>query len=380
MGFQQLRTRDCQVESSPRPLHGFTLVELFVAISIIGVLVALLFPALNAARESSRRTACSNNLRQFGITFHVYAQHHRGKLSSGAFDWIEEGAVKDIGWVADCVAYGVPVGEMLCPANPGQSSETLNQLLTAEKDAFNQCVDPIGRPHSEEPDGTPVLNPCRKFLESNLAPVSEQRAELIRTEVIEKFFNTNYTASWLFVRTRPHLDKGGNIVAKTPGCTASLKSRDSTKGPLSLGVPDAARTPGNIIPLLADGAIVGALRMDIGPLKAGTLTTGSFTRGPVHRQTMEPPTFSDGKPRNGANGWWSVWDKKVLQDYRGFAPVHRGVCNVLMVDGSVQAFVDANGDGLLNNGFPVTAGNGFADDKVELEGRDMFSKASLRRL
>jgi prepilin-type N-terminal cleavage/methylation domain-containing protein/prepilin-type processing-associated H-X9-DG protein len=47
--------------------HGFTLVELLVVIAIVGSLVAMLFPAVQAARESSRRVACQNNMRQIGI-------------------------------------------------------------------------------------------------------------------------------------------------------------------------------------------------------------------------------------------------------------------------------------------------------------------------
>jgi prepilin-type N-terminal cleavage/methylation domain-containing protein/prepilin-type processing-associated H-X9-DG protein len=349
--------------------RAFTLVELLVVVSIITLLVALLFPALSAAREASRQSVCQNNLRQFGVGLMAYAQGHRDKLCSGAFSWKYDGCVTEVGWVADLVNSGTPVGTMLCPSNRARISGVYEELLTIAANA-DTCAERLGSPPAKLPDGTLRTNACRQ-LDS-----AADKPTVIRDQVFAKGYNTNYIATWFLVRTEPLLDASGNL-RFSAGCPASLKSRASTVGPLTRARIDSAKASASFIPLLGDAAATGFLSQTIGPVLQGSPYAKTFTNGPVKDPTMDAPVFSSGTSYEGASGWWAGW-KVTLQDYRGFSPLHRGICNILFADGSVKRFRDENDDGLLNNGFTPAPANGFTAAAVELRPNEVASRWRLQ--
>ena len=110
-----MQTNHLGTDTSRSSKHGFTLVELLVVVAIIGILVALLLPAVQAARASARSMQCSSRMRQIGLALHNFANSHHGRFPEVHGHGFED----EESWIFTLGPYLEDVDLMrICPDDP----------------------------------------------------------------------------------------------------------------------------------------------------------------------------------------------------------------------------------------------------------------------
>jgi prepilin-type N-terminal cleavage/methylation domain-containing protein len=315
---------------------AFTLVELLVVIAIIGILVALLLPAIQAAREAARRAQCLNNCRQIGLAIHNFHDSKKNlppsRNGDGYLTWaalilpyMEETSLGSLMKVGDTFAKHpiqfreTPIPSYLCPTRDHDrltsipsGQEIPNLPLIGANIAKGSGTAVGARGDYQCVTGTWRVNNGGAVVGGGSNPPYKSYEEVYNGAIVrpKNFGSANYKSRTSFRTITDGLSKTFVIVEGSYWSAARVSIYDGGDNPgACLGTGDVAKY---ITPMYGRGSIPSAPATN-------TVVGGDIAQNAEHWRNAASPTVKGGDPT------WAGGD-------------HPGVMNVTLCDGSSRGF------------------------------------------